>query len=100
MVSYRQQSLTLCLLAETFMKDISPKYADAPSLQMVQSQHHKVACLYAAAITLSNYDERDLAQEQFDRFERIFSSVGRDTQTADADVVQQRQLLLDILKSR
>jgi len=56
--------------------------------------------VYAAAITLSNYDERDLAQEQFDRFERIFSSVGRDTQMADADVVQQRQLLLDILKSR
>jgi len=56
--------------------------------------------LCAAAITLSNYEERDLAKEQFDRFERIFSSVGRDTQTADADVVQQRQLLLDILKFR
>ncbi|KAL0055485.1 hypothetical protein WJX82_001054 [Trebouxia sp. C0006] len=52
------------------------------------------------AITLSNYEERDLAKEQFDRFERIFSSVGRDTQTADADVVQQQQLLLDILKFR
>ncbi len=56
--------------------------------------------MYAAAITLSNYDERDLAQEQFDRFEGIFSIAGRDTQMADADVVQQRQLLLDILKSR
>ncbi len=54
--------------------------------------------MYAAAITLSNYDEPDLAQEQFDRFERIFSIAGRDTQMAD--VVQQRQLLLDILKSR
>ncbi|DBB06676.1 TPA: Bardet-Biedl syndrome 4 protein [Trebouxia sp. C0004] len=52
------------------------------------------------AITLSNYDEPDLAQEQFDKFERIFSIAGRDTQTADANVVQQRQLLLQILNSR
>lgn len=55
--------------------------------------------MYAAAITLSKYDEQDSAREQFERFESMYRNVGRDTQTADADLVQQRQLLLDALQT-
>ena len=54
--------------------------------------------VYAAAITLSKYDEQDSAREQFERFERKYRAVSRDTQTADADLVQQRQLLMDALQ--
>lgn len=50
-----------------------------------------------AAITLCKYDERDAAQEQFSRFESMYSSVSTEAKTADMDVVQQRQLLADAL---
>lgn len=54
---------------------------------------------YGAAITLCKYDEHDAAQEQFSRFESMYRSVSTETQTADMDVVQQRQLLADALHS-
>ena len=50
-----------------------------------------------AAITLCKYDEQDAAQEQFSRFESMYSSVSKEAQVADMDVVQQRQLLADAL---
>lgn len=52
---------------------------------------------FHAAITLCKYDEQDLAHEQLNRFEAMYSTVGKEAQTADADVVQQRQLLADAL---
>lgn len=53
----------------------------------------------AAAITLTNFNALEAAKEQFARFEGMYSSVSKETQNADADVVAQRQLLIDALLS-
>lgn len=52
-----------------------------------------------AAITLCKYDEQEAAQEQFSRFESMYSSMSKEAQTADMDVVKQHQLLADALHS-
>ena len=52
----------------------------------------------AAAITLTKFGEHEPAREQFARFEGMYSKVGKETQTADADVVLQRQMLIEALQ--
>ena len=50
-----------------------------------------------AAITLTKFGEHESAQDQFARFESMYSKVSKEVQTADTDVVQQRQMLMDAL---
>ena len=51
-----------------------------------------------AAISLTKYDQLEAAREQFARFESMYSIASKEVQTADADVVLQRQLLIDALQ--
>lgn len=61
---------------------------------------HPSSSFLGAAITLCRYDEQDAAQEQFIKFEGMYNNVGKEAQTADTDVVQQRHLLAEALRSK
>lgn len=64
------------------------------SYSIVESTHHLNA---PAAVTLSNFGETEAAKLQFDRFEALYGAMSKEVQSADADMVQQRRLLIDAL---
>lgn len=49
------------------------------------------------AITLYNNDEMERARVQFDRFEEIFEGLDEEARSADPEVQEQRQALLNAL---
>ncbi|KAG1711324.1 hypothetical protein DVH05_008577 [Phytophthora capsici] len=49
------------------------------------------------AITLYNNDEMERAKVQFDRFEEIFEGLDEEARSADPEVQEQRQALLNAL---
>lgn len=49
------------------------------------------------AITLYNNDEMERAKVQFDRFEEIFETLDDEAKSADQEVLEQRQSLLNVL---
>ena len=50
------------------------------------------------ALTLYNNDELERARVQFEKFEAIFETLDDNAKSADAEVVDQRQALLNVFK--